>query len=309
LADFRQIIEEGRRYEAAGSYDRALQRYRAAADAAADPSSRSEAVRRQSDVFRARSELDQALSAAEEAEQIAVEHSLNDLIAEALNAQGAVNHSRGDFPVAEDFYSRALAVATDPRVRGIALTNLGTVAALRGDLDRASRHFKEGYECCRESQYERGELFALMNYARVTLDQGKADAAEQLLREAEVLAINMMDLDTSHMAALNRAEAMLVRGAYDDAETLVSAALGYYGSTGNSLRRLDALRLLGDITKLRGSEDQARMFYEAAGDLAERIQAGFEIRMIRERIEGLGGATPQKTDADRTQGPADAANR
>jgi predicted negative regulator of RcsB-dependent stress response len=130
-------------------------------------------------------------------------------------------------------------------------------------------------------------LFALMNYARVTFDQGKIDIAERLLHEAEILAINMMDLDASHLAALNRAEALIRRGAYDDAETLVSAALGYYGHSGNPLRRMDALRLLGDIAMMRGPREQARVFYEAARELGRKIEAAVEVGVLDKRLADL----------------------
>jgi tetratricopeptide (TPR) repeat protein len=287
LSEVRHLIEEGRRYEAAGSHDRALSRYMAAADAALDPAGRSEAIRRQSDIHRTRSEWTEAFATAQEAEALAAANDLDDLVAEAINAQGAIHHTRGELDQAEDLYHRAMGLTASPKVRGILLANLGTIAAQHGDPDKAATRFRESYDACKEDGYERGMLFALMNYARATLDQGKTEIAERLLHEAEVLAINMMDLDMSHLAALNRAEAMITRGAYDDAETLVSAALGYYGNSGNAVRRLDALRLLGDITRMRGPAEQARMFYKAAADLAERIEAGQELEILRQKIAEL----------------------
>jgi tetratricopeptide (TPR) repeat protein len=281
------MIDEGRRFEAAGYHDRALSRYIAAAAAAVDASTRSEAVRRQSDVHRNLSQWSDSLAAAERAESIARENDLQDLTAEAINAQGAVHHTRGDFETAEKFYARAIEMSSDARVRGIVLQNLGTLAAQRGDLETAAVRFKEAYDCCKEGGYERGMLFALMNYARSVFEQGKKDVAERLLHEAELLAINMMDLDISHLAALNRAEAMIERGAYDEAETLISSALGYYGNSGNVYRRLDALRLLGDITMRRGTHEQARIFYEAAADLADKIEATQEIDLLRARLASL----------------------
>jgi hypothetical protein len=97
----------------------------------------------------------------------------------------------------------------------------------------------------------------------------------------------MMDLDMSNLASLNRAEALVARGAYDEAESIVSAALGYYGNSGNPSRRLDALRLLGDITKMRGGLQQARMFYEAAAELAQKIEAAAELAVLQKRLADL----------------------
>ncbi|MEO5510544.1 MAG: tetratricopeptide repeat protein [Longimicrobiales bacterium] len=287
ISEVRHMIEEGRRYEAAGNHDRALQRYRAAEEAAEDPAARSEAIRRQSDVHRTRSEWSEATESAEQAERVASAHGLDDLVAEAINAKGAVFHNRGELDEAEPYYNRAIEMAKHPRVSGIVMQNLGTLAAQRGDLETASTRFKEAYDSCKEGGYERGMLFALMNYARSMFEQGNNETAERLLKEAEVLAISMMDLDISHLAALNRAEAMIQRGAYEEAETLVSSALGYYGNSGNPYRRLEALRLLGDITVKRGPRDQARIFYQAAADLAEKIEAGQEIDVLRSRLANL----------------------
>jgi tetratricopeptide (TPR) repeat protein len=286
-SEFRLLIEEGRRYEAAGSHDRALSRYTAAAERADNPAALSESIRRQSDIHRIRSEWAEALAAAEEAERIATDNGLKDLAAEAVNAQGAVFMHRGERKHAEEYFTRTLEISSHPRVRGLAWQNLGILAAEAGDPERAAIRFKDAYEACKEADYERGMLIALLNYARAVFDQGKIDVAERLLHEAEVLAINRMDLDLSHAAALNRAEAMITRGAFDEAETLISAALGYYGNTGNPLRRLDALRLLGDISHMRGSEQQARMFYEAARDAATRIDAASELDILTRRIESL----------------------
>ncbi len=287
LSEIRHIIEEGRRYEAAGHHERALNRYRAAEAASPDAAARSESIRRQSDVHRTRSDWAIAMDAAREAERIAAEHDLRDLVAEAVNAQGAVFHTRGQLDEAEAYYMRAVDTSQHARVRGIVMQNLATLAAQRGDLDTAAQRFKDAYEFCKEGGYERGMLFALMNYARCVFDQGKTDVAERLLHEAEVLAIHTMDLDMSHLAALNRAEAMIRRGAYDDAETLVSSALGYYGHSGNPYRRLEALRLLGDITLQRGSRDQAKVFYNAAAEIARRIEAASEVDVLQQRLASI----------------------
>lgn len=286
-SEVRQLIDEWQRYEAAGSHDRAFARYKAAAERATDPAGLSEAIRRQSDVQRLRAEWNEALASAERAEKIAEEEGLDDLRAEAVNAQGAIHLVRGELERAEPFFRRSLEISSHPRVRGIAQQNLGFIAASAGDLDAAEKCFSEAHEYCKQAGYERGMLFALMNHARAVFDKGKTDVAERLLHEAEMLAINMMDLDTSHFAALNRAEAMISRGAYDDAEVLVSSALGYYGNTGTPMRRIDALRLLGDITRARGSSEQARLFYQAAQDLASKVEAAKEFEQLSKRIADI----------------------
>jgi hypothetical protein len=77
---------------------------------------------------------------------------------------------------------------------------------------------------------------------------------------------------------------MLERGALDDADELASRAIGYFGMTDNQWRRLECLRVLGDIGRLRGNEKEAQLYYKAALDVAARLEARREMEMLQQRI-------------------------
>jgi tetratricopeptide (TPR) repeat protein len=278
------LLEEGTTYQNAGMLDKAFERFRQAASIAGTASQRVHAIRRQADVLRTRCEWDEALRFARRAQEIAEEADLKDALAESINSEAAVYHARGEHARALELYERMLQLTTDARVRGVALQNLGTIAALGGDHTLAESRFRDSFRAFREAGYERGMTMALNNYGRSALESGSADLAESLLHRAERLALVLNDFDLANMCMLNRAEAMLARRAYDEADELVSRAIGHFGMTNNQWRRLECLRLLGDIDRLRGNESEARAYYSAALTLARHLEARVEVASLEARL-------------------------
>ena len=132
-----ELLEEGVRCEQSGALDRAFERYCSAAELSDDPDVVSEALRRQAEVYRARCEWENALETAHRSADVARRARLSTRLAEALNAQASVYMSRGHFATAAPLLHQILSLTTDDRLRGIALQNLGTIAAQSGDLDTA----------------------------------------------------------------------------------------------------------------------------------------------------------------------------
>ena len=129
----RELIDEGVRYETGGMLDRALASYSEAAQSAHRPRDRAEALRRRADVLRTRCDWDAAVAAARESAAVARSARLDDLLAESMNAEAAVDQSRGHFQRARELYEQMLTITTNPRIRGMALGNLGSIAAMEGE--------------------------------------------------------------------------------------------------------------------------------------------------------------------------------
>lgn len=70
-------------------------------------------------------------------------------------------------------------------------------------------------------------------------------------------------------------------------EELTSAALGHFTTEGNQWRRVDCLRLLGDLRVRRDEPAIARNLYEAALCLAQEIGAKSEQQKLNSRLAGL----------------------
>lgn len=283
-------IEEGLRLEKAGMLDRALAHYEAATEGG-DPLTVATAWRRRASVLRTRCEWAGAIAAARESAAVAERHGLDDAHAEALNAEAAVFQSQSDFVAAVPLLERALQMTEEPRIRGVALQNLGGIAAEQGELETAEHRFLESYRCFRDADYSWGQAFALNNYGRAAMDRGNLEIAERVLTQAVELARSVEDLDLSALATMNLAEAMLAADDFDRAEEAASAALGYFDMVGNRWRRVECLRLLGDINRQHGDVEIAERCYTQALALARELGVQLEIIRLEERLR-RGQETP-----------------
>jgi tetratricopeptide (TPR) repeat protein len=276
-------IEEGLRLEKSGMLDRALAHYEAATENA-DPLTVATAWRRRASVLRTRCDWDGALAAARESAAVAVRHGLINAHAEALNAQAAVFQSQGDFASATPLLERILEMTKDPRIRGVALQNLGTVEAERGDYETAEHRFLESYRCFKAADYQWGQAFALNNYGRAAMDRENFEIAERVLTRAVELAREIEDLDLAALATMNLAETMLSANELERADEAASTALGYFEMVGNRWRRVECLRLLGDINRRDGQLEVAHRCYTQGLALARELGVQLEISRLEDRL-------------------------
>lgn len=294
MPDFADQLTRGFRFEKSGVLDRALRAYDAVLESSDDPTLVAEAWRRRSSVLRMRCEWEQAIAAARRSAEEASGASLWPLVGEALNAEAAVHESRGDFARAIELLERVPSITDDERVRGIALHNLGGIAAQRGDLALAEARFAESHERFRRAGYGWGEAFALNNLGRVALDRGDLTRAEELLVHAIVAAQAAEDLDLKALATLNRAEALGRLGDVAQAEELASGALGFFTFAGNDWRRIECLRLLGDVCVWRGNRASAERCWEQALAMARAIGAEHERELLEERMTRDAGSAKRE---------------
>lgn len=285
-------IEEGLRLEKFGMLDRALAHYEAAAHGD-DPLTVATALRRRASVLRTRCDWEGALAAARESAAVAVRHGLADAHAEALNAEAAVFQSQGDFAAARPLLERILDMTADPRIRGVALQNLGAIAAEGGDLGTAEHRFLESYRCFQAADYAWGQAFALNNYGRAAMDRENFEIAERVLARAVALAREIEDLDLAALATMNLAETMLCAGDLERADETASTALGYFDMAGNRWRRVECLRLLGDINRRDGQLEIARRCYTQGLELARELGVHLEITRLEDRLRVMDNSSPK----------------
>lgn len=288
MPKWRSTLDEGISYQKRGALDRALERYRAAAEGTSDPAVRSEALRRQSSVHRTRSDFATALDAARRAAETASAASLHEQYADALNAEALVHWARGEFATATEAFERILAMTADLRINGNALQNLGAIAAQTGDWDLARRRFHQSAVCFQKAGNAWGETFALCNYGRAALDFGNTLLAAEMLEQALGAARRLGDRDLLAVATMNYAEAMLRRRDLARAEALAREAMTYFAEEGNSWRQVECLRLLGDIASHHARRDDAQRLYGEGLALARSIGAAAEVAKLEACLEKLG---------------------
>lgn len=280
------LIDTGRALEREGAFEQALEHFRAASTAD-DPALAAEALRRMSDVHRGRSEWDAAIDASRRAQQMARAAGLHDALADARIAEGNALMCRGDFDAAIPIFVAVMRQTHAPRVRGIALQNLGSMLAQQGQYDEAERAFAESSECFEQIGYRRGMAVALNNQARVAIDRGDPDTATEILTRALALAQTVGDAELMALVQLNEAEALGALRAYERAELLASAALGHFSQSGNRWRQIECLRLLGSLRVDRGDHEGARACLDRGLALANEIGTPREAAQITERLRAL----------------------
>jgi tetratricopeptide (TPR) repeat protein len=280
-------LDDGLRLEKAGVMDRALEHYERAFEAAPDPRIKSEALRRQAHVYRSRCEWDQALDAARRAADMAQAASDDESLAEAWNAEAAVHQSRGDFDLAVPLYHRMISQAAHARIDGVARLNLASIAAIQQDFDTAADYFRAAYESFNHAGYEWGMAFALNNLGCFLLDRDSPAMAIRELEQAITLAKRIEDLDLVAIARVNYAEALMRAGKLDQAEDAASAAVGHFTLSRNQWRRVDALRVLGDISRQCGDTAGARSLYQAALEAARGLGAKVDQEKLEARLADL----------------------
>jgi tetratricopeptide (TPR) repeat protein len=279
-----ELLAEALTYRRGGALTRALSTYDAVLEATAEPVLASRALTGKSHAYRERCDWDAALAAAERAAATAAEVGLDVEEGEAYNAQAAVHHSRGELDLAAAVYARVLEVTQDPRVRGMALQNLGVVAAVRGDLDAADARFLEAHDSLRAAGDESGQAHVLNSYTAIALDRADHALAEERARMAVAAAQRVGDLALLGIARQNLAEALGGLGRFEEAEAAVTAALGQFEIVGNRLLRVKGLETLGVLAGQRGDADTARRFYERALELAREIGATTEAAALAARL-------------------------
>lgn len=281
-----QRLAEGVRLARGGLLDKALQQLDLAA-ASPEPAIAAEALRHLSDVHRSRCDWAAAVHCAQRSGRLAESAALPQMVADALNAEASVHISTGEFGAARKLLLRMIDLSSEQRVRGIALQNLGMIAAEEGRLEEARAHFRAALHAFESAGYDRGAAVALLNWGRILLLQGEPEVAEEICLTAERLARDLDDLELVALVCLNLAESYLGQGRADEAERPASEAIGYFAGVGNDWRRVECLRLFGDIHQAAGDDASAERCYRRGVELARGVGAQVEVDRLQGKLERL----------------------
>ena len=283
------FLDEGLRAERNGSLDDALAAYGAAIAASVDPRVHAEAYTRIADVHRERCQWEEGVAAAQTAQRIAREAALERELADARIAEGNVLMIQGEFAAAMPIFREVADSSVDPRIRGIALQNLGSMFAQLGQHGAAERAFAESLGNFQKAGYWRGQVISLNNLGRLAIDRGALAEAQPLLERAVSDASQIEDAELAALASQNLATVLAQRHERDRALDLAMSALGYFSSCRNHFREIESLRLIAAIHEQDGDVDSARQCYQRALHLAEKIESDVEIRVTRHRLDRLAG--------------------
>jgi tetratricopeptide (TPR) repeat protein len=287
-----ELIADGVRAERGGALERALECFRAAAEVADDPQSRAVALTHVADVLRARCEWDEAAESATRARDVAAAAGLEQQEIDAAVAIANVRMCRGDFPGAIRDFSAIATDHADPRTKGIALQNLGSMYAQTGDRQGAERAFTDSLGNFQAAGYRRGEGIALNNLGRLALDSGECANARLMLERSLALAREVEDSELAALASVNLSWALCEEGDLDRSQDLAMAALGYFSDCDNRWREIECFRLIGTINEKCENFTNAKRCYELALNYAEQIGSVPEVAASRQRLAALAQHLP-----------------
>lgn len=287
------LLADGIRYERSGVISRARECFDEVTERAGeDHAAAAEAWWRIANLHRLHSSWDQALAAAYASEQLAREHELPDIQADALNIQGAVWMIRGDFDQARELFTRALEVARSTPIRAKALQNLGGIAAEGRAFDEAERFFSASRVAYRQAGDLRGEACSLLNVGRLQIDRGYPLVASQTLEAAVVASRQSGDLEMYAAALLTLGVALGNLGHIGDAEERITTAYGQFTIADIPHQRVRCLMQLATLATRRNEPDAAKVCLLHAKDVATAAGLPRELTLIESHL----AAKPAKGD-------------
>jgi len=170
---------------------------------------------------------------------------------------------------AKDMYQEL----NDERNVGRLLLALGGLTLLLGDEDQAVEHLKASFSRALESDSPPDAAQALQGLARVHLNRGEYDQADELARKALALLAGREDyLHEVCPSQLVLGRALLERGRLDEAGDCFRAADAAAEQLASISHRAEAWVALGDLAARRGDDREAARLYRSAAEALQEIR-------------------------------------
>ncbi len=205
----------------------------------------------------------------------------------ALNIVGAALFELGDLAGADERFSWLLELAAeagDEEMRARASHNLGAIASLRGEHEKALSLYRLSIPAYQRLGRARGLAQTEHNMAILYRDQGRWEESDRHYQRAIEQARRIQDARLAAMAAAGRAEIAYLRGDLEASAAGALRALEDLVTIGDALGQADALRLLGVLAREMGDRAEARRRLDAALFIA-RANGNrlLEAEILRER--------------------------
>ncbi len=202
---------------------------------------------------------------------------LESLRGEAYVREGRLACWQGEYEAADALTEEGMRLCErsgNGRWLGMALNNLGGVAAYRGDINRAEMWLEKSLSVGKDDD----DLVwrSLGDLSLVAMSRGEYERARELIEEAVGrLRQTGIDRETPHEACRMLQQALgeveLALGNMDKAATHYEQALAITRKFGNKRAMVGALDGLGKIAFERGNFADARASYEQALEVAEEL--------------------------------------
>ena len=170
---------------------------------------------------------------------------------------------------AKDLYQEL----NDERNVGRLLLALGGLTLLLGDEDQAVEHLKASFSRALESDSPPDAAQALQGLARVHLNRGEYDQADELARKGLALLEGREDyLHEICPSQLVLGRALMERGRLDEAGDCFRAADAAAEQLASISHRAEAWVALGDLAARRGDDRESARLYRNAAEALQEIR-------------------------------------
>ena len=193
----------------------------------------------------------------------------------ALNVLAAVRWRQGDLDHAELLFQEALqrgTSSTDPRLQVDVMTNLGTMASIRGDFREALRYFQDALAHGRLHSLLDNIVVALNNLGLANMALGRHDAADEAFSEALTIANALGGLSTRVQLEVNSAALQLERRDFSEAKRRCDRAMALAEHLDDPRANGEAAKVYGIIARETGDLSAAETHLTIARDVAASAQ-------------------------------------
>jgi tetratricopeptide (TPR) repeat protein len=230
---------------------------------------RSRCHRRQRDYVAAHEDVERALELAQDLGDRRTMANTNFMASLIAQRQGHWILSRNYAQRARELYQEL----NDERNVGRLLLTLGGLTLLLGDEDEAVEHLKASFSRALDNDSPADAAQALGGLAKVHLNRGEYDQADELARKALVLLEGREDfLHEICPSQLVLGRALMERGRLDEAEDCFRAADAAAEQLSSLSHRTEAWVALGDLAARRGDDRESARLYRNAAEALQEIR-------------------------------------
>ena len=287
----RALIDEGRALDKLGRRKEARARYEKALESLDPPapSVASMLLRWIARTYEVDADYATAAACAERAVAMAEEADDRNALGHALNVLAAVRWRQGDLDEADRLFHEALkrgTSTTDPRLQVDVMTNLGSLAKIRGDFREALRCYEEALAHGRLHSLLDNILGTLNNLGIANMALRRLDAAEDAFTEALTIANALGGLSIRIQLEVNCASLQIEKGDYAEAKRRCDRAMSLASQLGDSRANAEAEKVYGIIARETGDLPQAEVHLIRAREMASAVNdLEFEGDVNRELAE------------------------
>jgi DNA-binding CsgD family transcriptional regulator/tetratricopeptide (TPR) repeat protein len=165
---------------------------------------------------------------------------------------------RGHFEVGWRWLERALSTTSGPlAARAKALRGAGSLAASRGESERATLLYGESLSMSRELGDKDATSRTLVNLGSLLRERGQTDRARQAFEESRVLSRELNDEQGVAFALQGLGDTAYLQGDYESAKDLYEKSLALHRKFEDRHSVAIVLDSLGEVANIRGEHERA----------------------------------------------------